>query len=574
MDSLETELQSLDDRPNGNNGASSSKSDSAALARDEFGLCHDTETLARLGKKQVFKRNFGLISMLSFSCTILVTWEAVLVLFSSGFQNGGPPGLVYQYLLIWGGTFSTFLSIGELASMAPTAGGQYHWVALLAPRPVRNFLSYVTGWMTLLAWLATLATAAFLGATQTQGAIALNHPDYVPQGWHGTLMTWAVILICVFVTTVVSNNLPKIETAFMILHILGFFAILVPLVYFADHGSAEEVFSTYLNEGGWPTYGLSFMVGTLGLAFAFVGGDAAVHMSEEIENASLNVPRSIVLSIVINGALGFGILLAAIFCLGDVDFVLQAQAEWEYAYMGVFYQAVGAGGTTGMAAILTALAFTSSVGFVATSSRMIWSFARDKGLPFSDALSKVNKGSSVPYWAVFIAAFVPCLLALINIGSTVAFNDVTSLALVGFYSTYFISILLLLFRRLKGDIREPTRNLLQSGARFDEQTGEFVLMWGPWRVPGYFGPANNILSLAYLFTIWFFGFWPPATPVDATTMSYSSVVFGAVVLYSVFYYLVWGRKQYKGPIVETTMPDYIRGMSVSHLQGWQVTRDP
>lgn len=33
--------------------------------------------LTRLGKRPVLKRNFGLMSMLGFSCTILVTWESV-----------------------------------------------------------------------------------------------------------------------------------------------------------------------------------------------------------------------------------------------------------------------------------------------------------------------------------------------------------------------------------------------------------------------------------------------------------------------------------------------------------------
>jgi hypothetical protein len=35
--------------------------------------------------------------------------------------------------------------MGELSSMIPTAGGQYHWVSLLAPASSRKFLSYITG---------------------------------------------------------------------------------------------------------------------------------------------------------------------------------------------------------------------------------------------------------------------------------------------------------------------------------------------------------------------------------------------------------------------------------------------
>lgn len=176
------------------------------------------------------------------------------------------------------------MTIGELASMAPTAGGQYHWVHMLSPKSTRNFLSYITGWMTVLAWVASIATGAFLSASMTQALCLINWPDYanVYAGWQGTLISSAVVLVCVFFNTVVGSLLPKVEGSFMILHILGFFAILIPLVYYAPKATAAEVFSSataYQNVGGWPSYGTSFLVGTLGLAFSFVGADAAVHVS-------------------------------------------------------------------------------------------------------------------------------------------------------------------------------------------------------------------------------------------------------------------------------------------------------
>lgn len=59
--------------------------------------------------------------------------------------SGGPAGLIYGFILIWLGNFSVFICIGELASAVPTAGGQYHWVSLLAPRSSKKFFSYVTG---------------------------------------------------------------------------------------------------------------------------------------------------------------------------------------------------------------------------------------------------------------------------------------------------------------------------------------------------------------------------------------------------------------------------------------------
>ena len=77
--------------------------------------------------------------------------------------------------------------------------------------------------------------------------------------------------MAVFINTVVSSLLPKIEGLILVLHVLGFFAVLIPLVYMAPHGSASDVFTLFLNEGGWSTQGLSFFVGILGNVFSFLG---------------------------------------------------------------------------------------------------------------------------------------------------------------------------------------------------------------------------------------------------------------------------------------------------------------
>ena len=130
----------------------------------------------------------------------------------------------------------------------------------------------VLGWLTVAGWQALVASGGYLCGTLIQGLIVLSHPEYVFERWHGTLLFWAVLLVAIFINTVVSSMLPKIEGLILILHVLGFFAVLIPLVYMAPHGSASDVFTLFLNEGGWSTQGLSFFVGLLGNAFSFLGG--------------------------------------------------------------------------------------------------------------------------------------------------------------------------------------------------------------------------------------------------------------------------------------------------------------
>lgn len=104
-----------------------------------------------------------------------------------------------------------------------------------------------------------------------QGLIILNYPNYEPQRYQGTPLCCVVIVVAVFINTVISGLLPIIEGIILIFHILGFFAVLVPLCYIAPHGSATSVFQTTLNEGNWPTLRLSYCVEFIGNLAEFVG---------------------------------------------------------------------------------------------------------------------------------------------------------------------------------------------------------------------------------------------------------------------------------------------------------------
>lgn len=128
-----------------------------------------------------------------------------------------------------------------------------------------------TGWLTTIAWIATVAAECYIAGTMIQGLIVLNYPEYVFNPLHGTLLSWASIVVAIFTNAVVNSALPRIEGLILILHILGFFGILIPFVYMAPHTSASGVFNNVLNEGKWSTQSLSFCVGLIGSVAEFVG---------------------------------------------------------------------------------------------------------------------------------------------------------------------------------------------------------------------------------------------------------------------------------------------------------------
>ncbi|KAI1445420.1 amino acid transporter [Annulohypoxylon stygium] len=515
------------------------QSSNGPSSRDDF-------QLARLGKRPVLKRNFGFMAILGFSCTVLITWEGSLIGFISGLQNGGPSGIIYSFLVVWVGMLSVFSTLSELVSMAPTSGGQYHWVSILAPPSSRKFFGYITGWLEITGWQSLVASGGYVTGTMIQGIILLTHPEYADnmQNWHGTLLFWGVVLLSYAINTAVGSLLAKFESLFLVIHLLGFFAVIFPLAFLSEHSDSASVFNTFLNPGGWQTQGLAFCIGLLGNVFAFLGGDAAIHMSEEIRNAAVVVPRSLLTSLLVNGTLGFGMLIATLYCMGDIDEALAQNPH--YPFMSIFKNATGStAGAAVMSSIVVVMAFSATTGCLASTSRVYFAFARDRGLPGWRTLKKVSPRTSIPIYSVITTTIIAIILSLVNIGDATAFNGVISISTAGLFGSYLVAASLLLYRRITGGIGNPNDNDVLTN------TVGTSLTWGPWRLRGIFGIANNAFTCIFLVFIFFFSFWPPALKVTPQTMNWAVLVFGAVILFSMLYYAVWARKVYSGPIIES-----------------------
>ena len=115
-------------------------------------------------------------------------------------------------------------------------------------------------------------------ASLTEGLVILSQPDVTFQPWQTLLIYWASVLFAILVNTVIARYLPALESVFGVLHVVGFLAVLIPLVYFGPHSDAETVFTSFANEGNWSTQGLSFMVGLTGPIYAILGVDSGIHV--------------------------------------------------------------------------------------------------------------------------------------------------------------------------------------------------------------------------------------------------------------------------------------------------------
>jgi choline transport protein len=273
--------------------------------------------------------------------------------------------------------------------MYPVSGGQYHWVALLAPRSCASFLSWLTGWVSMLGWQAAASTGTYLAGTTIQSLLALNIPGYEARRWQATLIMYAVLLLTIFVNTILVRLLPGLEGLILILHVVGFFAILIPIVHLAPISTNAFVWTEFVNRSGYGSDGLSWFVGQSASAILFIGYDGACHMAEEVTNASSNVPKAMVFTVCINGALGLATYIILLYCFGNPEETLST--PFGQPFIQIFYTALQSrAATTALTCLLISLYTFATFGFVASASRQAWAFSRDKGLPYSHLFSKVS----------------------------------------------------------------------------------------------------------------------------------------------------------------------------------------
>lgn len=105
----------------------------------------DAENMRRMGRNQQLVRHFRALSVASFVAIATAAWEIGLFTITPGLTDGGQPALLYSVLWNFVGFGPIYLSMAEMASMAPIAGAQYHWVSEFAPESCQRILSYLTG---------------------------------------------------------------------------------------------------------------------------------------------------------------------------------------------------------------------------------------------------------------------------------------------------------------------------------------------------------------------------------------------------------------------------------------------
>ncbi|CAI6264845.1 unnamed protein product [Periconia digitata] len=482
---------------------------------------HDAMKLAEMGYTQDMQRNFSVWSVLGVGFSLTNSWFGISAALITGINSGGPLLIIYGILLLALVSTCVGITLSELASALPNAGGQYFWANELAPKKWASLASYLTGWFAWAGSIFTSASVALAVGSAVVGCYQLSHPDFTIKPWH-IFVAYQLVNIFCFIFNCFGKILPTVAKVSLWTSLLSFFVILVTVPAVAPtHQHAKFVFATFINNTGWSQNGIAFIVGLVNTNWSFACLDCATHLAEEVHRPERMVPIAIMGTVLIGFITSWFWSMAMFFSIVG-DFANIIATPTLVPVLELFYQALN---SRPGAIVLECLIIATGLGCLVAShtwqSRLCWSFARDRGLPGYAWLSRVHGRLDVPLNAHLTSCVIVAVVGCLYLASLTAFNSMIAACIVLLYLSYSIPVICLLLR------------------------GRSTLTPGPF----FLGPVGlfaNIVTLAWtLFTLIMYSF-PYAKPVVPGNMNYVSLVYAVVVLIIAVDWLARGRKTFRG----------------------------
>ncbi|KIW91014.1 uncharacterized protein Z519_07908 [Cladophialophora bantiana CBS 173.52] len=487
-----------------------------------------TVELSTLGLRQETQRDIGPLDTICVGWNICNSWAGVAATLALTIAQGGSVTLIYGVVVCFIMVGCSGLTMGELASVYPTAGGQYHWTSVLAPPKASRILSYACGITNVYAWIATTAGIAIIVPQVILAMVIHYQPDYVPQTWHYFLLYQAVnFVVCAHNIFTLKKTMwiNDVSCKYIVITLTGFVTIIITCLARAPTKQTSEfVWTNFVNESGWPA-GISFLTGLVSPNYMYAGIDGAIHLAEECKQAEKVVPRALVSTLTIGFITSFMFAVSMTYCITDFDAVLGTPTGFPIYEIWLQATLSSTAATIFMAILLTA-ATVALIAVQQTASRLTWSLARDEALVWSRFIGHINPSLQVPVWALLANNAIVFIIGFIFLASSTAFNAFIGTGLILQQATYAIPAALLIYRK-RSSIYLPINR--------------------PFRLVSPLGWIVNSCTVVFAIVVLIFYDFPVVIPVSGSNMNYTSAVIGVMALFAALNWVLHARKSYHGP---------------------------
>jgi amino acid transporter len=513
----------------------------------------DAQRLAELGYKQELDRGWTKFTNFAISFSIISVLAGCFTTFYVAWNNGGPVDISIGWPVIALIILTVAVSMSEIASAFPTAGGPYWWAHRLGGAG----WSWFTGWFNVIGLIGIVASVDYVLAVFLTtlfglwgwdlGFVNFGDSQHIIQE---IFWVYAIILMLHALINIYSHRLIALFTSVSVWwHVLGALIILGILIFVPDHHqSADFVFTEKINNSGFADGAISgsefwflvLPVGFLLTMYTITGYDASAHVAEETVGAEQAAAKGIWQSVAISAVIGWFLLLAFLFAATHPNAVTSgAGTPLTGSSIAVFLSAdMNQNWAEAIILIACVGQFFCGMACVTSCSRTFFAFSRDRAVPGHQLWSRVT-AKGVPATAVLGSVGLAFLLVLPALFATdpndggfvppVAFFAVTAIGTIGLYIAYVTPVFL---RWRAGDSFEPRSWTL--GARYR------------WINP--IAVVFVVLMLIILCLPAYSAGVPWESDFDWKLFNYTPLVVAIVLIGAGLAWLLGMNKRYQGPI--------------------------
>lgn len=408
----------------------------------------DKKILHSMGYAQELQRSMSRFSNFAISFSIICTLSGGINSFAQATSSIGGAGAGIGWIVgcLISGFFA--LSMAQIGSAFPTAGGLYHWGSILGNR----FWGWLTAWLNLLGLITVLGAINIGTAFYFAGSLG---PSF---GFDGSTPTQIVVFVAAITILQALLNHFGIRLTAMLTDFSGYLILLTTIVmvvalfaYAPTHDfSRLWTFTNYSGEAGGNVFPQSdsmtylFLLCLLLPVYTITGYDASAHTSEETVNAAMSVPKGIVSAVIWSSLAGWIMLWAIVIAIPDM--AAGAKQGWV-----VFFETMNAVLPSWLKVLIYVAIFIAQLicglATVTSASRMLFAFSRDDGMPVgSKALATVSTKWRTPVNAIWTAT-VMCIIYVIlaqyiSIGGTNIYTIVVNSTLIFLFLSFTIPLVL------------------------------------------------------------------------------------------------------------------------------------
>ncbi|KAJ8612011.1 hypothetical protein MRB53_037654 [Persea americana] len=246
------------------------------------GTVQDHSDMTRIGRVQRFRRNFHFLHTLGLICVLMITWEGVLFTNSYNLPRRRPRrlGMGIPRRSDRHGPCCPFHG-GDGINLAQLRG-----TSMLGSGNIS-----IRGWLCVLGWQANFASVMYLCGESTLSLAIQTNPDLHPEKWHGTLVVIGYAALSALFHLTLGQHLPKVELGMLLLHILGFIAVLATLWSLGPKAPCVlRLHDIQQRRRLGRRLAAQPSSAPRAPSFALIGADSAVHLAEEVHGRKPHHP--------------------------------------------------------------------------------------------------------------------------------------------------------------------------------------------------------------------------------------------------------------------------------------------